>query len=429
MRNKLYTVEEVSELCGVRADAVVRWIDSGELPTVHTSDGSKQVAAGDLARFMSLRDFPLPDELRSYTSDGDRSGELDFLFEAVFENSPVAVQIVDREGWTLKINRSLSRAFGVSPDDIVGVGKHNFFTDTRLQHAGLVEAVNKAFEGETVTIPFAQFEIGEAEHPLEENMLAVRAVAFPIEQNGHVGHVGVIYEDITEKAMLQRSLIAKNAELESFVYTVAHDLKSPLSVITSAGEALREATGGDGRAGEHVSMIMRSSERMLEFIDGLLSLSRAGRYDDEQSYETPASTIVKSILLEMRSAHPGEDMHLEQGELPAVNLHPDAATHLFQNLITNAYNYRHPERALKLRVDCNSSGKSHRFSVSDNGIGIKSADRAKIFDVFYRAEGTSVSGTGLGLAIVRRIVEKAGGRVWVDSHPGKGSTFYFTIPR
>ena len=349
------------------------------------------------------------------------------FLDSVLDNSPVSLQIVDRDGSTVKINRSLSRTFRVDAEDIVGPGKHNYFDDAILRRTGLADAVRRAFDGEIISVPFAELQAA-TEDPREEGQTVVGALAFPIGQGDEVRYVGVVYEDITEKAVLQRDLIAKNAELESFVYTVAHDLKSPLSVISGSGEALQEMLAGNEGAGKHLGMITRSTSRMLEFIKGLLALSRAGRFDDEHEYDTPCRLIVNEIMLDLRAANQGQEIKLEVGDLPDINLHHDAATQLFQNLIFNAYNYRHPERVPSISVDCQSGTHAHIFSVSDNGIGIEASQRRKIFDVFYRAPGTPTPGTGIGLAIVRRIVERAGGKVWVESKPGVGSTFHFTIP-
>jgi PAS domain S-box-containing protein/excisionase family DNA binding protein len=347
---------------------------------------------------------------------------------AVIDNSPMSMQIVNDQGWTVKINHAMAEAFNISPVDIVGIGKHNFFSDQRLRRTGLVDAVKRAFEGEVVTVPFAELNNNGRYAGLDEEKI-VRAVAFPISQEGVVRYVGIVFEDITEKAKLQRDLIAKNAELESFVYTVAHDLKSPIGVISSCSEMLEQTISDREDVRKQIQMIHRSTERMNEFINALLSLSRAGRWDDERDYETPTEIVVKGIFMDLRAAHPEEEIHLHMGDLPVINLHPDATEHLFQNLVFNAYKYRAPHRILEIKIHCRDSGDDLLFTVADNGIGIDISERSRIFDVFYRVPGTYTTGTGLGLAIVKRILEHAGGRVWVESEPGIGSTFYFTIPR
>jgi PAS domain S-box-containing protein/excisionase family DNA binding protein len=350
----------------------------------------------------------------------------DFL-HSVIDNSPFSLQIVDQNGWTVKVNRALTRTFDVTESDLVGVGVHNFFEDHRLVATGIAAALKKALDGEITTVPFAEFETDDYTQPGESG-IAVSAVAFPIVRSGEARCAGIIYEDITEKAALQRDLISKNAELEAFVYTVAHDLKSPLGVISACGEALTSLLHG-GEAENQVKMIVRNAGRMREFINGLLTLSRAGRWDAEQRYDSPASAVVKSVFHDLRTRCPGEEMRLHVGDLPTINLHPDAATQLFQNLIGNAHKYRHPDRTLDVEVECETTAGAFRFSVKDNGIGISAQDRGRIFDVFFRGDNTEQPGTGVGLAIVRRIVERGGGRVWVHSKPDVGSTFYFTLPR
>jgi PAS domain S-box-containing protein/excisionase family DNA binding protein len=348
---------------------------------------------------------------------------------AVIDHSPMSMQIVNEQGWTVKINRALSEAFNVSPVDIVGIGKHNFFSDQRLRRTGLVDAVKRAFEGEVVTVPFAELNSHGDRFTVMGEERIVRAVAFPITQEEAVRYVGIVFEDITEKAMLQRDLIAKNAELESFVFTVAHDLKSPIGVISSCSQMLEQAINGRDDVKKQMQMIRRSTERMNDFINALLSLSRAGRWDDQQDYATPVEVVVKGIFMDLSAAHPEEEFRLHVSELPVINLHPDATEHLFQNLVFNAYKYRAPNRNPEIAVESVDRGDEYLFSVSDNGIGIDVSERSRIFDVFYRVAGTHTTGSGLGLAIVKRILERVGGRIWVESEPGVGSTFYFTIPK
>ena len=351
------------------------------------------------------------------------------FLNAVIDNSPMSMQIVNDQGWTVKINRAMSEAFGVSPVDIVGIGKHNFFSDQSMRRTGLVDAVKRAFKGEIVTVPFAEFNNRNGKHPGVDEEKIVRALAFPISLDGEVRYAGIVFEDITEKAILQRDLIAKNAELESFVYTVAHDLKSPLSVIASCSESLEKAINGEEGIRKQFRLITRSTDRMTEFISALLSLSRAGSWDDEQVYETPVEIVVKGIFMDLRATHRGEEIHTHTSDLPIINLHPDATEHLFQNLVLNAYKYRASHRAPEISIDCHEAEGEYLFSVRDNGVGIDPSERNRIFDIFYRISGTHASGTGLGLTIVKRIVERAGGKVWVESVLGEGSTFYFTIPK
>jgi len=351
------------------------------------------------------------------------------FLNAVIDNSPMSTQIINDQGWTVKINRAMSEAFGVSPVDIVGIGKHNFFSDEKMRRTGLIDAVKRAFEGEIVTVPFAEFTNHNGMQPGIEEEKIVRALTFPISLDGEVRYAGIVFEDITEKAMLQRDLIAKNAELESFVYTVAHDLKSPLSVIASCSESLEKAINGEEAVRKQFGLITRSTDRMTEFINALLSLSHAGRWDDEQEYETPVGTVVKGIFMDLCATHQGEVIHTHIGDLPVINLHPDATEHLFQNLIMNAYKYRATHREPEISVDCREEEGEYLFSVKDNGIGIDPAERNRIFNIFYRISGTHATGTGLGLTIVKRIVERAGGKVWVESVPGEGSTIYFTLPK
>lgn len=382
---------------------------------VHAVDGSAQLAIA------TATDITDREQLRHQIQESN-----DFL-SSVIDNSPFSLQIVHREGWTVKVNKAFVRLLGVSESDIVGEGTHNFFSDKRLIAAGIVGAVRKAFQGEITSMPLVELEGDDVRAP-GTGEAVVSVVAFPIVQRGRIQSVGVVYEDITEKASLQQELMAKNTELEAFVYTIAHDLKSPLGVISACGQILSETTEGDEEK-KQTAMILRNAERMREFISGILSLSRAGRWDAEQTYNTPASTIVKGLFQDLQAQFPDQEMRLNVEDLPSINLHHDAATQLFQNLIVNAHKYRHPDRVPEISASCESVGGAYRFAVSDNGVGIRPEERKKIFNVFYRGSDTDRAGSGVGLAIAGRVVQRAGGKIWVKSRPGEGSTFYFTIPR
>ena len=350
----------------------------------------------------------------------------DFL-TSIIDNSPFSLQIVNREGWTIKVNRALARLMGVAEADLVGIGVHNFFKDKRLRSTGIADAARKAFGGEIAPVHFAEFTPGIAQIQGSGDLI-ISAVAFPIVQREQIQNVGIIYEDITEKALLQRNLVAKNEELEAFVYTVTHDLKSPLGIISTCCQIIDDRNQ-DPEIRKQTDMIARNTDRMREFIGSILSLSRAGKWDSDQEFSTPVSTIVKAVFQDIQARFPDQDLRLKMGKIPTMSLHPDAAIQLFQNLLSNAHKYRHPDRTPEITVECKELPGVYRIAVSDNGLGIRSDERKKIFDVFYRGRDTERAGTGVGLAIVKRIVERAGGRVWVESAAGKGSTFYFTIPR
>ena len=355
------------------------------------------------------------------------------MAQEIVDQTPINLQIIDKEGWTTLASQSLIHSFGIEEDDLVGIGKHNFFEDKHLQEAGIAKAVKTAFKGERSVLPLVEIAPSENTGEMERNLFRIET--FPIETDETITHVGIVYEDISDKILLQRDLITKNAELETFVYTVSHDLKSPLAVISGCAEHLVNTRNDEKLFNKQIDMILRNTAKMRDFVDSILSLSRAGRYSDEaEDHQSPVLILVKGIVSDLKATYEDEPIQVEIGELPKVSLHPDDVTHVFQNLIFNAYKYRSPGRPLELKIDCREISNYYRFSVGDNGRGIDVAELDRIFDVFYRGKNVhedseSQEGTGIGLSIVRKAVQKVGGKVWVESAPGEGSTFYFTLPR
>jgi signal transduction histidine kinase len=353
------------------------------------------------------------------------------LLDTLVRQAPFNLQVVDRNGSTVAASESCLRMFNIERADLVGPGVHNVLQDRRLREAGVTSALESAFSGERTAIPLLELPTEDGCDPL-----LISIDAFPIRQGDTVTHVGILYRDVREKVILQKNLLAKNAELEQFVYTVSHDLKSPLAVVTGCLELISETHADDAGLQKHIAMIERSAGMIRRFVDSLLALSRAGRTLDQKRDEPPVELgmLVKGIILDQQVSNAELSFTFRIDDLPKVSLPYTDCNHLFQNLIGNAIKYRHPDRRLHIEILCERTPVAWRFVVRDNGRGIPGADRERIFEVFTRGSQAGAGadfpeGTGVGLAIVRKIVEKAGGKVWVESRLGEGSSFCFTLPR
>ena len=234
-----------------------------------------------------------------------------------------------------------------------------------------------------------------------------------------------------EKENLIQKLEAQNAELERFAYTVSHDLKAPLVTINGFLDYLIEdtATGNMDRLKYDIQRIAGAADRMNSLLKDLLELSRIGRLIN------PAENIsLEALLHEVIEQVEGnlneKDVQVEIAQnLPAVHGDRQRLLEVFQNLIENAAKYMGDQTNPLIEIGHNGEedGKSI-FFVKDNGIGIAPEFHERIFGLFNKLNAQS-EGTGIGLALVKRIVEVHGGRIWVKSETGKGSTFYFTLPR
>ena len=246
----------------------------------------------------------------------------------------------------------------------------------------------------------------------------------------------VVVRDVTSQkeamsmlARHARDLARSNAELEQFAFVASHDLREPLRGVISYIQLLEKKYAGrlDAEADECIRFAVEGARRMQELIEGLLAFSRAGR-SDQPAVIVDCNESLGIALRNLRRAVDESRATVHAATLPRVRGNPLQLVMLFQNLVENAIKYRR-DLAPEIHVDACLDGADWRFSVRDNGIGIAPEYHDRIFRIFQRLHGRDqYAGTGIGLAIASRIVENVGGRIWVESEPGLGSTFHFTLP-
>ena len=219
-----------------------------------------------------------------------------------------------------------------------------------------------------------------------------------------------------------------NKELQEFAYIAAHDLKTPLRGIGTLAHWISTdyAEKFDQQGKEQVRLLAARAKRMSDMIDGILRYSSLGRGDADKRY-IDLNAVLSEVIAEI-----GPPEHIEikiAGPLPTLTCERTQAVQIFQNLIGNAVKYMDKPRGL-IRVGCAEQDNAWTFSVCDNGPGIHEKYFEKIFKMFQTlAPHDRSESTGIGLAIVKKISELNGGRVWVESEPGEGSTFFFTLPK
>lgn len=229
----------------------------------------------------------------------------------------------------------------------------------------------------------------------------------------------------------QAALLQANADLEQFAYSASHDLKEPLRNIRIFSELLQKEYGKslDQRGAGFLEMVGASALRMDNLLADLLAYTQASSIPDELPEATPARNGLDSALRNLAVAIQETHAEVSAADMPRVRMHESHLQQLFQNLVGNALKYRRENCPPRICVTSKRSGEFWQFSIADNGIGIAPEHREKIFGIFQRLHTNSqYSGTGMGLAICQRIVERYRGRIWVESEPGTGSTFYFTVP-
>jgi PAS domain S-box-containing protein len=235
------------------------------------------------------------------------------------------------------------------------------------------------------------------------------------------------YEELEVKA---RELTRSNEELQQFAYVASHDLQEPLRMISSYTQLLARRYGEhlDGDAKEFMAYIVDGAARMKQLIEDLLAYSRVGtRGRDFQKIDSNAS--LSRALANLRTAIESSGAQVTHDRLPEVVADGAQLSQIFQNLIGNAIKFRADEPP-RIHVGAETRDQVWVFTVKDNGIGLDTQYADRIFMMFQRLHNKAeYPGTGIGLAIVKKIVERHGGRIWVESEPGKGATFGFTLAR
>ncbi len=243
-----------------------------------------------------------------------------------------------------------------------------------------------------------------------------------------------IHTEITQRKQLEQlmekqieELARSNAELGQFAYVATHDLQEPLRAVTSCVQLLRKNYAGqlDARAHEYIAHAVDGTQRMRALINDLLTYSQIDA--DQTLVPVDCTALLENVLTNLTVAIAESGAMITHESLPTVTGIPSQLTQIFQNLISNALKFR-GERSPAIHIGATFAAGEWIFSVADNGIGMEPQYCERIFRVFQRLHTrTEYPGTGIGLAICKKVAECHGGRIWVESQPDHGSTFYFTI--
>ena len=328
--------------------------------------------------------------------------------------------------WTREVRRIHEVDDNYQPDVAAAVG---FFAPEAAPV--LADAMRRAREGGE---PF------DLEAPLitaEGNRLWVRAIGRPYQENGQTVRISGVYQDVTARKLLeagQRKLLAdlkrSNEELEQFAYVASHDLQEPLRMVASYTQLLAQRYQGrlDQDADDFIGFAVDGATRMQRLINDLLMYSRIGHRDDPPgpvASQAACADAIRNLALTIEDA----GAVITHDPLPELPGDAGQLVQLFQNLIGNAIKFRQPGVPPQVHVSARREADQWIFSVADNGIGVAPQYHERIFMIFQRLHSRKkYSGTGIGLALCRRIVERHGGRLWLESAEGQGATFFFTLP-
>jgi PAS domain S-box-containing protein len=261
--------------------------------------------------------------------------------------------------------------------------------------------------------------------------------AAPIrDEDGQVIGAVLVFRDITSRRVSERALIASadalrraNEELQLFAYTASHDLRSPLNSVNTMAQLLSRRFGDQlGEQGKEViGLITGAAGRMTQLIDDILSFANASEVNRGPVLPVPLKEVLERALLNLADDIKESGARVESDALPCVLAHETPMLQMFQNLIGNALKYR-AEAPPRVLVSAEEHGSECVISVKDNGIGIAPEYAEEIFKPFKRLHGPEYPGSGIGLASCKKIATAYGGRIWMESEPGNGSTFFFSVP-
>jgi len=235
-----------------------------------------------------------------------------------------------------------------------------------------------------------------------------------------------LQNEIAEREVIEAELRSRNDELETFAHTISHDLRSSVAVIKGYAQVALE--GNRELLQECLEKIVYLSKRMDSFIASLLAYSEAGRPEGKPEPVRPHE-VLEEIVAEREVEIAARNIEVEiKEDLPGICVDPVRLQQVFINLLDNAFKYMGDNSAPRVTCGAKTKRDVAIFYVSDNGVGIEREEYEKIFEPFERLGTENHYGLGIGLSTVKRAVEGWGGRVWVKSIPGQGSTFYFTVP-
>ena len=246
--------------------------------------------------------------------------------------------------------------------------------------------------------------------------------------------VRLLYRQVIERTKeleaSNRKLAASNADLEQFAYVASHDLQDPLRSITRYVQLIqrRYESQLDEHGADYISRVVAGAKRMQNLIASLLAYSRVTTQGDEPGF-VDANEVLAVSLNDLAAAIDEASGSVTHSALPTVRVDGSQLQQVFTNLIGNAIKF-HGDRPPEVHVEAEEREDDWLFSVRDNGIGVEPQYQEQIFVIFQRLHGrTEYPGTGIGLAMCKRIVDRHGGRIWLESEPGQGTTFFFTLPR
>lgn len=357
-------------------------------------------------------------------------------FRSLLDAAPDAMIISSEDGQISLVNSQVEIMFGFRREDLIGQDIRRLVPEwNHLSASSGSPREIRALRKNASEFPA---EISLSPLQTEEGLLVTSAIRDITERKTaldairqlNMGLEQRVAERTQELLESNKYLQQSNEDLNQFAYAASHDLQEPLRMVAIYSEMLQRKYAGqlDQKADQFISFLLDGAHRMEMLLKDLLAYSQAGFSSPEPALPVNCAAAMESVLRNLHASVEENQASVTCGNLPTVRAHEIRLVQLFQNLVGNAIKYRSSDPpAIHVAAERRDSG--WLFSVRDNGIGIKPEYTQQIFGIFKRLHGNTYPGTGIGLAICQRIVENYGGRIWVESTPGEGSVFCFTLPQ
>lgn len=395
---------------------MLNWKKSGELYWESVSLSVIRSESGAVTHFVVVKE-----EITERKQTEEKLFESEERFKTFMDNSPAVAWMKDSGGRYIYLNRNYRERFCPPEHDWTGRTAFDVWPEERAW---------ALWEYDRQVLSSGQPLI-KTEEMLERNGTGwwwnFRFPFFDAVGKKYVGGIGI---DINEQRRLLNEVQRSNQELQQFAYVASHDLQEPLRMISSYMQLLDRKYKGqlDEKAETYIRYAVDGAARMQKLIEGLLAYSRISSGITKQMVDT--NLVLAAALANLEQAVRECDGTITgTSPLPTVAGDETMLIQLFQNLIANALKYRKPDASPQVQVAAHRQETQWIFSVTDNGIGIDPQHRESVFQIFRRLHTREeYPGTGIGLASCKKIVELHDGHIWVESEPGKGSTFHFTLP-
>ena len=361
-------------------------------------------------------------------AERDARGREHQMFQ-MLEAMPVGVFVIDAQGKHYYTNQRSRDILGRDPDAEVLVGElpemyQAYRVGTNEIYPADAQPIVRALHGE-------QSNARDVEIRRPERVVPLEVWGAPVyDGDGHITHAIAAFGDMTEREMARRELETVNKELETFSYSVSHDLRAPLRAIDGFSRILEQEHGAtlDADAVRLLNVIRASTQRMGRLIDDLLTFARYSRQELKHE-RVDMQRLAHAAHDDLRNAGENGAAMVTIGTLPAAQGDIGLLRQVWMNLLGNALKYSRNAAPPRIEIEGEVRGLQVEYRVRDNGVGFDMAYADKLFGVFQRLHrDEEFEGTGVGLATVQRILHRHGGHVWADARPGGGATFFFTLP-